>query len=52
MATSKTTEYAPVALDSQTVLHVDEFAGIGGSYIFDPLTGKRTPQTEQQTEER
>ena len=26
----------------------DEFAGIGGAYIFDPATGKRSPAPPEQ----
>lgn len=41
-ATSKPAPAAPkkAAID---VLARDEFAGKGGSYIFDPITGTRSP---------
>ncbi len=32
------------ALDA---IRTDEYAGQGGSYLFDPATGKRTPITEE-----
>ncbi|MDF3024805.1 MAG: hypothetical protein K0R10_2166 [Alphaproteobacteria bacterium] len=35
---------AKSALDA---IRVDEYAGQGGSYLFDPATGKRTPITEE-----
>jgi hypothetical protein len=28
-------------------IRTDEYAGQGGSYLFDPATGKRTPITEE-----
>lgn len=49
---SKKTEAAPEAIpgledldavDAGAVLAIDEHAGHGGSYVFDPLTRKRTP---------
>lgn len=44
----------PAPLKSATdVIATDEFAGKGGSYIFDPTTGTRSPapQTPEQPEE-
>lgn len=38
-------EQAPA--DSASVLASDEYAGLGGSYIFDPVSGKRTPAPSQ-----
>ena len=32
------------ALDA---IKTDEYAGQGGSFLFDPITGKRTPITEE-----
>jgi len=29
----------------------DEYAGQGGSYLYDPVTGKRTPLSEEQTKQ-
>lgn len=29
--------------DSASVIASDEFAGLAGSFVFDPATGKRTP---------
>ncbi|MFC7518694.1 hypothetical protein ACFQUU_27155 [Herbaspirillum sp. GCM10030257] len=36
--------------DASKVLTTDEHAGRGGSYVFDPATGKRSPASETQTE--
>ncbi len=37
-----------VPVDVRTVLTTDEHAGRGGSYVFDPATGKRTLVNEVQ----
>ena len=44
---SKESVSAP-APDVLKVISTDEHAGKGGSYVFDPLTGKRTPSTTQE----
>ncbi|RJF99015.1 hypothetical protein [Noviherbaspirillum saxi] len=36
--------------DAHKVLATDEHAGRGGSYVFDPAAGKRTPVPETQPE--
>lgn len=33
---------APAPHDSATAIASDEYSGLGGSYVFDPATGKRT----------
>jgi hypothetical protein len=38
---------AAPAKDVLEVIATDEHAGKGGSFVFDPLTGKRTPSTTQ-----
>lgn len=32
---------------SREVLTTDQYAGLGGSYLFDPATGTRTPITDE-----
>ncbi|KDP84707.1 hypothetical protein CF70_017980 [Cupriavidus sp. SK-3] len=34
---------AGVPLDSEIAIGTDEYAGVGGSFVFDPATGRRTP---------
>jgi hypothetical protein len=29
--------------DAKPILNSDEYAGKGGSFVYDPATGKRTP---------
>lgn len=53
MANEKTDsrEAAKPAAPQKDVLETiatDEHAGKGGSYVFDPLTGKRTPSTKKE----
>lgn len=38
---------ATPAKDALDAIRTDEYAGKGGSYLFDPITGKRTPITEE-----
>lgn len=33
---------ATAPLDSAAAIVSDEYSGLGGSYVFDPATGKRT----------
>ncbi|WP_439685103.1 hypothetical protein MNJPNG_06370 [Cupriavidus oxalaticus] len=33
---------APAPQDSAVAIASDEYSGLGGSYVFDPATGKRT----------
>ena len=39
----------PEPADVDAAIMQDEYAGKGGSYIFDPLTGKRTPTPNIET---
>ncbi|MGE8365988.1 hypothetical protein [Cupriavidus sp.] len=32
-----------VPLDSEIAIGTDEYAGVAGSFVFDPATGRRTP---------
>lgn len=36
----------PAAPAIEAVIHTDEFAQHGGSYVFDPATGRRTRVVE------
>lgn len=36
--------------DLMKAITTDEYAGQGGSYVYDPKTGKRTPVVEEQSE--
>ncbi|WP_158643134.1 hypothetical protein [Pseudoduganella lurida] len=42
MKKTSNAEAAPAAVE-QAVLARDEFTGLGGSFIYDPASGKRTP---------
>ncbi|SHL10214.1 hypothetical protein SAMN05216428_10178 [Nitrosospira sp. Nsp11] len=53
MAKKKSDSKEPVSAAAPEItaldaIRTDEYAGQGGSYLFDPATGKRTPITSEE----